>query len=165
MNFKALYLIFLLIIPVIAFCEDNKEFTKIKSFILPTNVEILVNEFGKPSSVILPAKEDPSPWGQWHFWNLSDGSTLTALIDDYTSVPNFSGEVRYIQLSFSPANFNPVSEPIHSKLHERNEMQINKSVKQTVKKLVSGEFWYYYLNAEKSLIGIGRSTFDMDLAD
>ena len=121
----------------------------------------------------LPDPDDPSPMGQWFFWQEDDKPyILSVLGDDYSQTPNFKAKVRFIELN------------AHTKTVAVKTIfgfELNKTRLKYVKekfgdslinsdrfdyKIYTNSLWYYFnFDNDEILVKVAQSIFDVDLAD
>ena len=140
---------------------------------LPSYVYILEKSYGEPTKLSLPDPDDPSPMGQWFFWQEDDKPyILSVLGDDYSQTPNFEAKVRFIELN------------AHTKTVAVKTIfgfELNKTRLKYVKekfgdslinsdrfdyKIYTNSLWYYFnFDNDEILVKVAQSIFDVDLAD
>lgn len=151
---------------------------------IPTSVNILLNILGEPNKIVMPIKNDFFPWGQWYQWDRSNGETIRALADNYsTTQTSPESEVRFIELrvrenttviptiddlKLNIATRDDIEKMIpaakQSMIYERPELNDEKLYFDAIEYKNNGIYTYFFFDANGKLVGVGQATFNIDAA-
>ncbi len=154
---------------------------------LPTDVSTVVTALGDPTQVDLPDLEkDPSPWGQWFRWSISNAYTYSVLNGDYSDqTPDFEADVSASVLRYDGEGGSPVvidgfslgtttrgdvervlgGQLESSDLASRWQFDDTGAFKTSLVRESDDRYTFYLFDADGVLVGLAQATFDMGNVD